>query len=38
VHAASGQRYVLVAIVNHPNASAAKPAFEALLAWTANDH
>lgn len=37
VHAASGQRYVLIAIVNHPNASAAKPAFEALLAWTAND-
>jgi D-alanyl-D-alanine carboxypeptidase/D-alanyl-D-alanine-endopeptidase (penicillin-binding protein 4) len=38
VHAASGQRYVLVAIVNHPNASAAKPAFEALQAWTAQDN
>ncbi|MES2879296.1 MAG: D-alanyl-D-alanine carboxypeptidase/D-alanyl-D-alanine-endopeptidase [Pseudomonadota bacterium] len=38
VHAASGKRYVLVAIVNHPNASAARPAFDALVEWTANDH
>ena len=38
VHAASGKRYVLVAIVNHPNASAARPAFDALIEWTANEH
>ena len=35
VHAANGKRYVLVAIANHPNAGAAKPAIEALLDWTA---
>jgi D-alanyl-D-alanine carboxypeptidase/D-alanyl-D-alanine-endopeptidase (penicillin-binding protein 4) len=34
VHAASGKRYVLVAIVNHPHASAARPALEALVEWT----
>lgn len=33
----SGRRYVLVAIVNHPNANAARPALEALLQWTASD-
>jgi len=32
-----GRRYVLVAIVNHPNANAARPALEALLKWTASD-
>jgi D-alanyl-D-alanine carboxypeptidase/D-alanyl-D-alanine-endopeptidase (penicillin-binding protein 4) len=37
VHAASGRRYVLVAIVNHPNAPAARPAIEALVDWTAAD-
>lgn len=37
VLAASGRRYVLVAIVNHPNANAARPALEALVQWTAND-
>ena len=37
VLAASGKRYVLVAIVNHPNANAARPAIEALLQWTASD-
>jgi serine-type D-Ala-D-Ala carboxypeptidase/endopeptidase (penicillin-binding protein 4) len=31
VHGAGGRRYVLVAIANHPNASAARPAFEALV-------
>jgi D-alanyl-D-alanine carboxypeptidase/D-alanyl-D-alanine-endopeptidase (penicillin-binding protein 4) len=31
---ASGKRYVLVAIVNHPNANAAKPALDALVQWT----
>jgi D-alanyl-D-alanine carboxypeptidase/D-alanyl-D-alanine-endopeptidase (penicillin-binding protein 4) len=34
---ASGQRYVLVALVNHPNASAARPALDALVEWTARD-
>jgi D-alanyl-D-alanine carboxypeptidase/D-alanyl-D-alanine-endopeptidase (penicillin-binding protein 4) len=37
VHAASGKRYVLVAIVNHPQASAARGAIEALVEWTARD-
>jgi D-alanyl-D-alanine carboxypeptidase/D-alanyl-D-alanine-endopeptidase (penicillin-binding protein 4) len=31
--AADGRRYLLVAIVNHPNAGAARPALEALVAW-----
>jgi len=35
VHAGGGHRYVLVAIVNHPNAAAARPAIEALVEWTA---
>ena len=34
---ASGQRYVLVALVNHPNAIAARPALDALVDWTAHD-
>jgi D-alanyl-D-alanine carboxypeptidase/D-alanyl-D-alanine-endopeptidase (penicillin-binding protein 4) len=38
VHAASGKRYVLVAIANHPNANAARPAFEALLDWAVKDN
>ena len=34
----SGRRYVVVAIVNHPNAAAARPAlFDALVQWAAND-
>lgn len=37
VLAGSGRRYVLVAIVNHPNATAARPALEALVQWTTND-
>jgi D-alanyl-D-alanine carboxypeptidase/D-alanyl-D-alanine-endopeptidase (penicillin-binding protein 4) len=37
VHAASGRRYVLVAIANHPNAAAARPAIEALVEWAAQD-
>ncbi len=37
VHAASGKRYVLVAIANHPQAAAARPAIEALVDWTARD-
>ena len=37
VHGASGRRYVLVAIANHPNAHGLRPALEALLAWAARD-
>jgi serine-type D-Ala-D-Ala carboxypeptidase/endopeptidase (penicillin-binding protein 4) len=33
----SGRRYVLVAIVNHPQAPAAKPALDALLQWVQRD-
>ncbi len=29
----TGRRYVLVAIVNHPNANAARPALDALVKW-----
>ena len=29
--------YVLVAIANHPNAAAARPALDALIDWTARD-
>ncbi|AKJ27615.1 D-alanyl-D-alanine carboxypeptidase/D-alanyl-D-alanine-endopeptidase [Caldimonas brevitalea] len=37
VLADSGQRYVLVALINHPNATAARPALDALIDWTAKD-
>ena len=37
VLADSGRRYVVVAIVNHPNASAARPALEAITDWVAAD-
>jgi len=30
-----GQRYVLVAIVNHANAQQARPVLDALIDWTA---
>ena len=33
----SGRRYVVVAIVNHPSADAARPALEALVEWAADD-
>ena len=33
----SGRRYVVVAIVNHANAGAARPALEAVLQWTVRD-
>jgi D-alanyl-D-alanine carboxypeptidase/D-alanyl-D-alanine-endopeptidase (penicillin-binding protein 4) len=33
----SGRRYVLVAVINHPNANAARPALDALVQWTMND-
>jgi D-alanyl-D-alanine carboxypeptidase/D-alanyl-D-alanine-endopeptidase (penicillin-binding protein 4) len=38
VHAASGKRYVLVAMVNHANANAARPAFDALIEWAVMDN
>ncbi|MES3013599.1 MAG: D-alanyl-D-alanine carboxypeptidase/D-alanyl-D-alanine-endopeptidase [Pseudomonadota bacterium] len=37
VLANSGRRYVVVAIANHANANAARPAFDALVQWVAND-
>ena len=35
VDTASGKRWVLVAILNHPNANAARPALDALMDWVA---
>ena len=37
VQGQSGQRYALVAIINHPNASQARPALDQLLEWTVRD-
>jgi D-alanyl-D-alanine carboxypeptidase/D-alanyl-D-alanine-endopeptidase (penicillin-binding protein 4) len=37
VHAAGGKRYVLVALINHPNAKAARPAIDALVEWAARE-
>jgi serine-type D-Ala-D-Ala carboxypeptidase/endopeptidase (penicillin-binding protein 4) len=37
VLANSGRRYVVVAIANHANANAARPAFDALVQWAASD-
>ena len=34
---ASGRRHVVVAIINHPNANAARPALDALVQWAAQD-
>jgi D-alanyl-D-alanine carboxypeptidase/D-alanyl-D-alanine-endopeptidase (penicillin-binding protein 4) len=33
----SGQRYVVIGMVNHPNAGAARRALDALLQWTVDD-
>jgi D-alanyl-D-alanine carboxypeptidase/D-alanyl-D-alanine-endopeptidase (penicillin-binding protein 4) len=38
VHAPNGRHYVLVMIINHANAGAARPAIDALLDWTMKDH
>ncbi len=38
VLAASGKRYALVMIINHPNAIAARPAIEALVDWAQKDN
>ncbi|MDM0036057.1 D-alanyl-D-alanine carboxypeptidase/D-alanyl-D-alanine-endopeptidase [Variovorax sp. J22P271] len=37
VHGVSGRRWVVVAIANHGNAVAARPAFDALVDWAAQD-
>ncbi len=37
VDAASGKRYVLVALINHANAPAARPVLDALVDWAAQD-
>jgi D-alanyl-D-alanine carboxypeptidase/D-alanyl-D-alanine-endopeptidase (penicillin-binding protein 4) len=37
VEGASGRRYVVVAIVNHPEAASARPAIDALVEWAARD-
>lgn len=37
VDGASGRRYVLIAIANHPDAAAVRPAIEALLDWAVHD-
>ncbi len=37
VHTTSGRRLVVVAIVNHPNAAAARPALEALVDWAVKE-
>jgi D-alanyl-D-alanine carboxypeptidase/D-alanyl-D-alanine-endopeptidase (penicillin-binding protein 4) len=33
----SGRRYLVVAIINHPNANAARPALDAMTQWVIND-
>ncbi len=37
VHTPSGRRLVVVAVVNHPNAPAARPALEALVDWAVKE-
>ncbi len=37
VHAPSGRRLVVVSIINHPNAPAARPALEALVDWAVKE-
>ncbi len=37
VHGASGKRYVVVAIANHPGAGAFRPVIDALVDWAARD-
>ncbi len=37
VLANSGRRYVLVAVINHPNANGARDALDALVQWTTID-
>ena len=37
VHTVSGRRLVVVGIINHPNAAAARPALEALVDWAVKE-
>jgi serine-type D-Ala-D-Ala carboxypeptidase/endopeptidase (penicillin-binding protein 4) len=37
VEGLSGQRYVFVVLINHPNANSARTAFDKLLEWTVED-
>ena len=37
VHTPSGRRLVVVGIINHPNASAARPALDALVDWAVKE-
>jgi serine-type D-Ala-D-Ala carboxypeptidase/endopeptidase (penicillin-binding protein 4) len=37
VHTPSGRRLVVIGIVNHPNASAARPALDALVDWAVKE-
>ena len=37
VQADSGRRYILVAVINDPNAGAARPALDAAIDWVAHD-
>ena len=37
VHTPSGRRLVVVSIINHPNAAAARPALEALVDWAVQE-
>ena len=33
----SGRRYIVIGLINHPNASAARPALDRLIEWTVQD-
>ncbi len=37
VHTPSGKRLVVVSVINHPNAAAARPALEALIDWAVKE-
>ena len=37
VHGRNGRRLVLVALINHPNANAARPALDALIEWATRE-
>jgi len=37
VHTASGKRLVVVSVINHPNAAAARPALDALVDWAVKE-
>jgi D-alanyl-D-alanine carboxypeptidase/D-alanyl-D-alanine-endopeptidase (penicillin-binding protein 4) len=37
VEGESGRRYVVVGVINHPQADAARPALEALVGWAMRD-